>query len=143
MARRKKRKSGEEKAEESPMSAMIDVVFLLLIFFIVTHKEELIEAHMAINLPSPGAAKSNAPKPVLLEVQVPPDETNPGVYAIQGKMVTMEKLDDIFASTAALDPDQTVIIKVSPEAREAKLIALLDHCKKAGLTKLNVLTLKF
>ena len=38
-----------------PMSQMIDVVFLLLIYFVVTMKDEISEAHLAVNLPSAGA----------------------------------------------------------------------------------------
>ena len=46
-----------------PMSQMIDVVFLLLIYFVVTMKDEISEAHLAINLPSAGAAPAPSPVP--------------------------------------------------------------------------------
>ena len=51
MAIRKIRRGND--SADVPMSAMIDVVFLLLIYFIVTYKEEIPEAHLAINLPQP------------------------------------------------------------------------------------------
>ena len=53
-----------------PMSSMIDIVFLLLIYFIVTMEDEIPEAHLAINLPSPGSKKENDTTPKLLELQV-------------------------------------------------------------------------
>ena len=40
-----------------PMSSMIDIVFLLLIYFIVTMEDEIPEAHLSINLPSPGSKR--------------------------------------------------------------------------------------
>lgn len=140
---RKKTQKGEENAEV-PLSAMIDVVFLLLIYFIVTHKDEIIEAHMAINLPSPDQVSGPPPpKPRLLEIQVPPDEgENVGIYYLMGSPKTLEVMEEILAGQAALDSEQTVVIKVSQAAKNHKLIELLDRCKKVGLSKLNVLTFK-
>ena len=141
MAKKKSRRETEKG--EPPMSAMIDVVFLLLIFFIVTHKDEMIEAHMAINLPSAASKPSDAPKPKLIEIQVPPDEEMDGMYLLMGATpADIDTMEETLAGIAVLDPDQTIIIKVSKRAEQRKLIALLDRCKKVGLNQLNVLTLK-
>ena len=142
MAKKKKRERADQSGEP-PMSAMIDVVFLLLVFFIVTHKDELIEAHMAINLPSAASKPSDAPKPKLIEIQIPPDEEMDGQYLLMGATpADIDTMEETLAGVAVLDPDQTIIIKVSPKATQAKLITLLDRCKKVGLNQLNVLTLK-
>lgn len=127
----------EDEKLETPMAAMIDVVFLLLIFFIVTHKEELVEAHMAINLPSPSSVPSET-KPQLLEVQVRAG----GNYVLNGKPLGLEGIETTLHSIAQFDSEQTVIIKVHPASIQRELINLLDSCRKVGLTKLNVLTLK-
>ncbi|HAR66979.1 MAG TPA: hypothetical protein DCR55_12300 [Lentisphaeria bacterium] len=126
-----------EEQMETPMSAMIDVVFLLLIFFIVTHKEEQVEAHMAINLPAPGAASAPSNKPNLLEVHV-----YNTFYTLNGKQLGLDTLEEKLLGLAMLDSDQTVIIKVSREAFQRELVELLDRCQKAGFKNLNVLTLK-
>jgi biopolymer transport protein ExbD len=137
------RKTRRSDKQDIPMSAMIDIVFLLLIFFIWTHKEEIVEAHMAINLPSPDIPSGPPPpKPRLLEIQIPPDSTHEGIYFLLGSPKSLDVLEGILAKQAALDAEQTVVIKVSQEARQGKLIELLDRCKKVGLSKLNVLTLK-
>ena len=58
-----------------PMSSMIDIVFLLLIYFIVTQKDEISEAHLAVNLPAPGSAQQQTDnKPQLLELEVHPGQ---------------------------------------------------------------------
>ena len=137
------KKKIQEAPAEAPMSAMIDVVFLLLIFFIVTHQDEMVEAHMSINLPSAASAPSDAPKPKLIEIQIPPDSDMDGKYLLMGATpMDVDGIEEVLAGQAVLDPDATIIIKVSPRAEQRKLIALLDRCKKVGLTQLNVLTLK-
>lgn len=126
-----------EEQTETPMSAMIDVVFLLLIFFIVTFKEPKVEAHMAINLPAPGAASAPSNKPNLLEVHVLPNG-----YLLNGKQLGLDTLESKLVSMAMFDNEQTVIIKVHTEAIQFQLVELLDRCQKAGLSNLNVLTLR-
>lgn len=120
-----------------PMAAMIDVVFLLLIFFIVTYEEELIEAHLNVNMPAPNRVLQQNPDPQLLEIHV-----LPGEYRFMGSVpVSVDRLLSELMTFTRFDADHMVLIKVSKEAQHNELIALLDRCHKVGLTKLNVLTL--
>jgi biopolymer transport protein ExbD len=128
-----KRDSDEKLAV--PMSAMIDVVFLLLIYFIVTQKEEVTEAHLAINLPAPGSSQASATKPQLLEIEV-----YEGQYSLRGVGVSLATLETTLNSFR--DPDLTVIIKVSIHAKAQDLVNVLDLCQGAGLSKMNVVTLR-
>ena len=132
-----RRKSVEEL--EIPMAAMIDVVFLLLIFFIVTHQDPNYEAHVAINLPSPSETESDEPPPQTLEIHV---SHVPGEYYIRGEKADITHLIERLEQYARYDTEQTVVIKVSQQATHEYLMMLLDGCKKAGLSNLNVLTLK-
>ncbi|NLZ64081.1 MAG: biopolymer transporter ExbD [Lentisphaerae bacterium] len=118
-----------------PMSSMIDVVFLLLIYFIITQRDEISEAHLAINLPAPGSAKASENKPQLLEVEVFEKQ-----YFLRGTSVSLETLESTLNSFR--NPDLTVIIKVSINAKAPDLVNVLDLCQGAGLTKLNVVTLR-
>lgn len=134
MALKKKGKKGQGRIEV-PMASMIDVVFLLLIYFIVTHKEELSEAHLAVNLPSGGSTRE-APEARLLEITV-----RPGVIALRGKVMTEDQLRDTLTRFAKTDPDQTVLIKVDSKASTGQLVRVLDICNEANLTQLNVVSL--
>lgn len=134
MSSRKKRVYEQAQV---PMSSMIDVVFLLLIYFIVTQKDEIHEAHLAVNLPSPNAAQTSDVKPKLLELEV-----HPGQVMLQGIPKPLDTIRDTLAYLAELDPEQTVIVKTSIMARAEELIAVLDLCKGVGLSKLNVVTLQ-
>lgn len=120
-----------------PMSSMIDIVFLLLIYFIVTAREEIPEAHLAVNLPAPGMAKSDEVKPRMLEMQVHANK-----LCLQGSEKPVAEIAAMLKYLGSLDPDQTVIIQVSMSARAADLVAALDLCRAAGLEKLNVVTLR-
>ncbi len=134
LARKKKASSN---SIEIPMSSMIDVVFLLLIYFIVTYQEEIPEAHLAVNLPSPSA-------PPVEDVE-PPDlitlEVHPGEYMLRGKTYTLATIQKTLQSLAAGDPNYTVMIRVNPQAETKGLITILDICQNVGLTNLNVVTL--
>ena len=122
---------------EVPMSSMIDVVFLLLIYFIVTQKEEISEAHLAVNLPSPNPARQTEIRPKLLELEV-----HPGQVMLQGAPRSPEIIKQTLGDLAKLDSEQTVIIKVSQMARNGELVGVLDLCRGVGFSKLNVVTLK-
>jgi biopolymer transport protein ExbD len=121
-----------------PMSSMIDVTFLLLIYFIVTQREEIAEAHLAVNLPSVNKAQQKSDeKPNLLEIEI-----HPGQLYLKKNPMTLAELQDKLGRMAALDTEQTVIVKTSIMAQTRELVSVLDTCKGLGLTKLNVMTLK-
>ena len=128
-----KRKKDEDLAV--PMSSMIDIVFLLLIYFIITAKDEISEAHLAINLPAPGSGKAGETRPQLLEIEV-----HENMYSLRGVALALPTLEATLNKFR--DPDLTVIIKVSVHAKAKDLVAVLDLCQGAGLTKLNVVTLR-
>ncbi len=130
----KKRAGGD--LIQVPMSSMIDVVFLLLIYFIVTQRDEISEAHLAVNLPSPSSIESTE-RPMVLELRV-----EPGRVLLQGMPRTLEDIRERLAPLAEMDPEQTVMVKTSVMARAEELVAVLDLCRGVGLSKLNVVTLQ-
>lgn len=129
-----RKKGGVMGKIEIPMSSMIDVVFLLLIYFIVTYQDEIPEAHLAVNLPSPGAPPR--------EEQEPPDlitlEVYPGEFRLRGRTYTLATIERTLRSLAAGSPDYTVMIRVDPQAETRGLITILDICQGVGLRNLNV-----
>ncbi|MBQ6474289.1 MAG: biopolymer transporter ExbD [Victivallales bacterium] len=120
-----------------PMSSMIDVVFQLLIYFIVTQREEVTEAHLAVNLPAPGAAKASENKPKMLELEV-----HPGALLIQGAQREVSEIGDMLVAFGQRDKDMTVMVKVAMDSFATDLVTALDLCDKAGLKNLNVVTLR-
>ena len=130
-----KRKKAETLSVQ--MSSMIDIVFLLLIYFIVTAREEITEAHLSVNLPAPGAAKATENKPKLLELEV-----HKGQYCLNGTPQDISVVESMLLSFGRMDPGMTVMVKVAFDAYASELVTALDLCDKAGLTNLNVVSLR-
>ena len=135
MSLRQRRSKG---VVQIPMSSMIDVVFLLLIYFIVTQKNELSEAHLAVNLPSPNPpVQEPDEKPNLLEIEI-----RPGQVYLKKTPQTFAELREKLTALAALDTGYTVVVKTSVLAQTRELVDVLDMCKDLGLDQLSLMTLK-
>ncbi|MBR4673601.1 MAG: biopolymer transporter ExbD [Victivallales bacterium] len=130
-----KRKKAENLSVQ--MSSMIDIVFLLLIYFIVTAREEITEAHLSVNLPAPGAAKATENKPKMLEIEV-----HQGQYRLNGAPLETDVIESMLMGLGRTDPSMTVMVKVAFDAYASELVTALDLCDKAGLTNLNVVSLR-
>jgi len=130
-----KRKKAENLSVQ--MSSMIDIVFLLLIYFIVTARSEITEAHLSVNLPTPGAAKATDNKPKMLELEV-----LQGAYRLNNAALEIADLESMLIALGRTDSSLTVMVKVAFDAYAADLVTALDLCEKAGLTNLNVVSLR-
>lgn len=134
-----RKKSSEALAV--PMSQMIDVVFLLLIYFVVTMKDEISEAHLAINLPSasapPAAASAEEIKVIKIFVerggyryQLPPKPV---------RDIKASELQEFLGMNKEKAAKSDLIISVSQHAPMQGLVTVLDFAAQHGYTKLNVL----
>lgn len=123
------------------MSQMIDVVFLLLIYFVVTMKDEISEAHLAINLPSasapPAAASAEEIKVIKIFVersgyryQLPPKPV---------RDIKAAELQEFLGMNKEKAAKSDLIISVSQHAPMQGLVTVLDFAAQHGYTKLNVL----
>jgi len=120
-----------------PMSSMIDVVFLLLIYFIVTQKDEISEAHLAVNLPSPDQVQQSETNPNLLQLEI-----QPGQVFVQGVPRSFDMVKKTLTDLSGLDPEQTVIVKISQLAHADEVVKVLDLCQGVGLSNLSIMALK-
>jgi len=118
------------------MSSMIDVVFLLLIYFIVTHKQEIPEAHLTVDV---GGGK---PDRVVVDRSFVELEVHPDRVLLQGVVRPIAFVRGNLERLGRLDPDLTVVVKTSLAARTRELVQVLDICRCSGLTKLNVVKLR-
>ena len=124
-----------------PMSQMIDVVFLLLIYFVVTMKDEISEAHLAINLPSAGAPPAAASAEELKVIKIFVERTG---YSYQlpprpRRAVSAQDLETFLETNKDKAAKSDLIISVSPLTSMQQLVTVLDFAAKNGYTKLNVL----
>ena len=121
---------------EVSMTPMIDVVFQLLIYFLVTFSTADVLAHLDISRPSPDAAPSKqAPPADMIRVAVLKDG-----FAINGRNVTEEQLNDLLKKLADISTKQTVLVNCDDESLHGRLIEVLDRCASHGLTKIAVMS---
>lgn len=133
MALAKKKRS--EAMMQIPMSSMIDIVFLLLTYFIMTQRDEISEAHLAVNLPSPDGT------PVETEVKQIEIQVLEGVTMLQGRAMSLEDVRVQLTAFGELDETTPVMVQCSTRARTGEVVAVLDACHGAGLSNLNLVTL--
>jgi biopolymer transport protein ExbD len=116
------------------LAPMLDVIFLLLLYFVVTFHPVSTEGHTAMKLP--GINPTPGPRrPDIVQLGV-----LPGQYLVHNQPCSLAKVAAYLASAAVSEPDARVSIKVSPEATEGELVAILDLCQKTRLTNLSVMT---
>jgi biopolymer transport protein ExbD len=131
----KKRGSATAKAGLD-MTPMIDVVFQLIIFFVVTLKQEDILSHLDVSRPAPDPNQHEDQIKNLIQITVFRDG-----YVIQGKRVSLEKLDRHLMRLAEISRNPSIIIRCTSDSQHARLVQVLDICAKAGLTKLSVFSM--
>ena len=147
-----KKKIKVSKPASVDMSAMIDVVFLLLIFFIVTSKEIIEEAHIAINFPknesTSGSGTNNNIVIRILEETTQPKKSSAGflvyepnskVYQFEKIKVNLQELSKLVKGIVEAGSEEAKVdIKSHEKSRTYRLVQVLDLCGKLGVKKLNV-----
>lgn len=130
-------KDTHEKAKV-PISAMIDVTFLLLVFFIVTSKEIIQEAYVAVNLPGKTVEPPDEiDRKTSLDLYIYKDS-----YEISGNALTLSKMKSFLSVYSESAEEFVVNVKVSEEASHQKLVDALDVMHGAGLKNFGIHTLK-
>ena len=108
---------------------------------------------------TPVAAKPQETKPQVQEVKPQPVETKPaapakfmrvdvfpaedgvdGIYAVNGERVNTAALKTALNDAGKANKDIAVIVYGRTNSTVADLNAVVDYCKAAGITKLNVMT---
>jgi len=118
------------------MAPMIDIVFLLLIFFMVSTTFVDREKQMDIELPLAQSGENPEREPDEVVINVARDGR---IYLGKSELPQ----DDLLASlehTARQDPETPVTIRGHREAFHEHVVAVMDTCRRAGLTNLGIMT---
>ena len=116
-----------------PLAAMVDIVFLLLVYFLVTYRDEPPEALLAVQQAARAAQPSDAFQTGVLEL-----ELRPGQVLMQGRPRPFAEVRETLRQLGELDPGQCVVLRVQPRTRAAEVVRVLDACRGAGFTNLNL-----
>jgi biopolymer transport protein ExbD len=135
-----------------PITPMLDMSFQLLSFFILTFHPRPAEGQFAVTLPPAAGSLISLPdpKPDLIR-----DEYTVTVSETAGQLLielrnpaggsapvpSLAALRDALVS-APKHPGTTVTVEAAPELPYARLIAVLDIIRKAGLGTIHIAALK-
>ena len=133
MARTKQRTLVKTSLELTPL---IDVVFLLLIFFMLATTFAKVITKLDIKLPK---ARAVGPQTDVSEAVI--EITVDGILAFNGKVMSLEELDQTLAELGRKKPDQAVVIKGDQMVNYGQIIKVMGLCKSNNLEKLGMAAL--
>lgn len=119
---------------EINVTPLLDLAFVLLIIFIIT--TPLMDKSTGIVLPSSKAA-NDAVNPALVQtVSLSKDD----VVALNSQPVTLDQLASLLSEKHSVQPEIAVVVRSHRELPVQKLVDVLDAIRRAGVTKVGVVT---
>ena len=131
MRRRRRAYSTLEADGEINLTALLDVVFNLLFFFSLATTIRQREAAFEVRLPSSTSAPSAEVRQERIpEIQVGSD----GRIGLDGRTVSMAELEAALAQGLVQNPRKRAILSADGTATMQQVTAVMDACRRAGLT---------
>ena len=119
---------------EINVTPLLDLAFVLLIIFIIT--TPLMDKSTSIVLPSSKAA-ADAVNPALVQtVSLSKDD----VVALNSQTVSLDQLTSFLSEKFSAQPEIAVVVRSHRELPVQKLVDVLDAIRRAGVTKVGVVT---
>ena len=132
------RKNQNSSTPGFQMAPMLDIVFILLIHFMAATLYAKWENKLEINVPT--ASAQAKPSGHRREIIINVDKE--GGVTINSTTISLERLDHIFASLRAQNPNQPVIIRADQDTRHKDVIRILDFCAKNDIRNVAFSTIK-
>jgi biopolymer transport protein ExbD len=121
------------------IAPMVDVVFVLLLFFMASAGSQIVEKELSINLPSGAGSGSGVAKTPII-VDIAPDGQvfmNNELYGAAGDR-ELKKLKEFFKTVLSeFGADDPVILRPSPDARQERVIDVLNAASSAKIKNLT------
>jgi biopolymer transport protein ExbD len=119
---------------EINVTPLLDLAFVLLIIFIIT--TPLMDKSTGIVLPS-SKASPDAVNPAMVQtVSLSKDD----VVALNSQTVSLDQLTSLLSGKHSLQPEIAVVVRSHRELQVQKLVDVLDAIRRAGVTKVGVVT---
>ena len=132
--RRFSEKHSFQTLSEINVTPLLDLAFVLLIIFIIT--TPLMDKSTSIVLPSSKAAP-DAVNPALVQtVSLSKDD----VVALNSQTVSLDQLASLLSEKHLVQPEIAVVVRSHRELPVQKLVDVLDAIRRAGVTKVGVVT---
>jgi biopolymer transport protein ExbD len=119
------------------LTPLIDVVFLLLIFFLVATRFAQEDRELDVKLPTASEARplTETPRDVFVNID------DQGRYFVDGKILTVEELEEVLLQAAANNPaNQAVVIRADRRVTFQYVVNAMNACNKANIFDYKVTT---
>jgi biopolymer transport protein TolR len=124
------RTSGSQPMSDINMTPLVDVMLVLVVIFILT--APLLASSIRLDLPRADAARTSAvPRFVTLVVD------KNGRTFLQDQPVTLERLAQSLAQTAAENPDTEVQLRADEAVPYGRVVEVMGVAQKAGLNRIG------
>lgn len=115
------------------LTPLIDVVFLLLIFFMVSTTFSAIRYGMKVDLPKATTPQEKVEENIVVSV------TRDNKIYVGKKWVREEQLVSVLREEIR-EKGRLVVVNADKDVRHGRVVRVMDLAKKAGATKLGILT---
>ena len=122
-----------EAEGEIDITPMLDVVFIMLIFFIVT-ASFVKESGIEVNRPDASTAQAKPRANILIAIN------DIGEIWIDKRRVDESQVRANIERLRAENPQGSVVIQADEEAKTAKLVAVMDAARAAGVFDVSLST---
>lgn len=120
------------------IAPMVDVVFVLLLFFMASAGAQIVEKELTINLPSGASSNSTTITPILIDIapngEVSMNNQSYGLAPDRNLTALREFLAQSVQDFEGKDP---VIIRPAMDARQERIVDVLNACAAAGVKNLT------
>jgi biopolymer transport protein ExbD len=132
--RRYSQKHGFQTLSEINVTPLLDLAFVLLIIFIIT--TPLMDKSTGLVLPSSKAA-ADAVNPALVQTVT---LSKDGLVALNNQPVSLDQLASQLSAKSSSQPGIGVVVRSHRDLPVQKLVDVLDAIRRAGVTKVGVVT---
>jgi len=119
---------------ELNVTPLLDLAFVLLIIFMIT--TPLMENSSSLVLPTNKAAEGAADPAQLETISIDKD----ALVTLDNAPVTLDALEPAIAALKASKPGLAVAIRAHKDLPVQKLVDVMDALKRAGITKVGVMS---
>ncbi len=124
---------GRKAYDDINITPMLDLAYVLLVIFILMATASV--QGIKVELPKASASQSLVqPKTIALTVN------NAGQVFMDAYPVTLPDLETRLRNAKAANPEQPIVLKGDGGAQYAKVMEVLDLCRKLELSKVGLVT---
>lgn len=113
------------------ITPLLDLAFVLLLIFIITRP--MLEQSLPLQLPQGGSPGENISPRDKLTVEV----TAAGNYRLNGRSVNLSQMEGQLLNAFKSNPKSVVILRVDENGKNKDSLAVLDLCRKRGITRVS------